>query len=446
MTTEGDFQALVQQVRDLLECGAAGLLLGCPDEALRHPLLDVFIPVQQGYAGCYGAEEVLALLESEWVRALLDMALQSGRLQCSGCIPRTLNRPGVRSLAVAPLERPAGVLGLLLLIDAHGGAFCAGERSVLTAALQRLSRKLEHSLRRLYRASLSPRAGRLPLSLVVRGPVVAHAGRGQPESELDQVRNEFISMVSHELRSPLTAIKGYAGLLQAYGLADVTGGGEGEPQPGGAALSGELQRHYLTVIMEQVSHLEALAGDLLDISRIHANHLALRCARLDVAALCLRVVELTRQRVEREAPGKYRLCSMVEEQLPPAWADADRVQQILTNLLENAVKYSPDGGRIEVRIEVCPASRRRSVAVERWLRISVSDEGIGISAEQQARLFKPFSRLEQPVAGCVPGVGLGLYITRKLVEALGGSIELESREGEGTRVTFTLPVAERMEQ
>jgi len=141
------------------------------------------------------------------------------------------------------------------------------------------------------------------------------------------------------------------------------------------------------------------------------------------------------------------------------WADSDRVQQVLTNLLENAVKYSPDGGLIEVLASPSPVMLKAlndfplaempaaedevvsSVFQEPLMvQITVRDQGIGIPHDQQIHLFKPFSRLEHALTKDVPGAGLGLYITGKLVEAMGGSVTLCSREGEGTSVTFTLPV------
>ncbi|MBX5457539.1 MAG: HAMP domain-containing histidine kinase [Thermogemmatispora sp.] len=452
MTAEGDLQTLAwrlaRQARELVDCQAAGLLLGCPDETVRHPLLDVFVPASAGYVGCYGCsqESLRTLLQYEQVRALLDIAVQSGRVHCCEAEPALRCRTAIGSLAAAPLERPAGALGTLLLFDERRSAFAAGESQLLAAVLSRLARALEQQLRLLSQAACAPAPGQqqrcgptLQLMLAPRGNgAAASAGERRAlywPSELDQLKYEFISMVSHELRTPLTAIKGYASLLQAYGPS-----AQGRRSSDG--LTEELQRHYLDVIMEQVNHLEALAGDLLDVSRIHANHLDLRCAPLDIARLCRRAVELIRQRVERETPGKYAFRCRFAEQLPLVWADADRVQQVLTNLLENAVKYSPAGGMITIEAGLQAARRERAVAAgSAMMVISVCDQGIGISPEQQSRLFRPFSRLEQPGNECVPGVGLGLYITRRLVEAMGGRIQLRSRAGEGTRVTFTLPLA-----
>ncbi|WP_069803446.1 sensor histidine kinase [Thermogemmatispora onikobensis] len=452
MTAEGDIRALAwrlaRRARELVDCQAAGLLLGCPDETVRHPLLDLFVPDAASYVGCSGGgldeERLRALLQYEQVRALLDIAAQSGRVHCCEADPVLRCATAIGSLAVAPLERPAGVLGSVLLFDERRTAFAAGECRLLAAVLSRLARELEQQLRLLSQVARAPardqRQGPPQRLMLVPGGDGAAAGVGDHHalcwpSELDQLKYEFISMVSHELRTPLTAIKGYASLLQAYGLSP---SGQGQGRKGSDGLTEELQRHYLDVIMEQVNHLEALAGDLLDVSRIHANHLDLRSTSLDIAALCRRAVELIRQRVERETPGKYLFRCRFMEPLPPVWADADRVQQVLTNLLENAVKYSPAGGLITIEAGLSREGRQAGGGL---MQVSVCDQGIGISPEQQSRLFRPFSRLEQESSECVPGVGLGLYITRRLVEAMGGRIELRSRAGEGTRVTFTLPLA-----
>jgi signal transduction histidine kinase len=272
--------------------------------------------------------------------------------------------------------------------------------------------------------------------------------------ELDRLKNEFIAMVSHELRTPLTAIKGYAVLLQAYGMTDALREGDGR---GGTAgeMTPARQREYLEIIMEQTSHLEVLISDLLDVSRIHAGRLALRCQKVDMAALCQRVVQLIQQRVDQQYPERYMLDCRLAPDLPLTWCDPDRVQQVLTNLLENAVKYSPDGGPIEVIVAPrpplldahdvyspgeAPAAQAVASLEPLMVYVTVRDQGIGISPDQHARLFMPFSRLEHARAGDVPGAGLGLYITHKLVEAMQGSVTLASRASAGTSVTFSLPV------
>jgi len=257
----------------------------------------------------------------------------------------------------------------------------------------------------------------------------------------DEPGNEFISIISHELRVPLASIKGYAGLLQAYGTAENIA-----PE-----MTPARQRSFLNTIMEQADHLEVLIDDLLNMSHIHAGRLALRFTHVDVSLLCQQAVEVAQQRVDRQKPGRYTIRCLLDEGLPLALADPDRVRQVITNLLENAVKYSPEGGTIEVlahKAHISPPAGYHSSAEfeevgilqEPQLYVTVRDQGIGIAHEHLAQLFKPFSRLEQAETERIPGAGLGLYIARKLVEAMNGSIVLYSSVGVGTSVTFTLPV------
>jgi signal transduction histidine kinase len=169
------------------------------------------------------------------------------------------------------------------------------------------------------------------------------------------------------------------------------------------------------------------------------------------------------ERVERQSPGHYYFHSTIEPDLPLAWADPDRMRQILVNLLENAVKYSPDGGSIElfaytlqqadqkqVRLSSPGYAEKRGQTCEAevavtvkspacMIGITICDRGIGIPYPQQDVLFQPFTRLQNPASDQIAGTGLGLYIARCLVEAMNGRIFLHSKQGEGTRVTFMVP-------
>ncbi len=246
---------------------------------------------------------------------------------------------------------------------------------------------------------------------------------------------EIVSVVGHELRAPLSIIKGYAALLQAYG-----GASEGSDP----ALTPERQRHYLTVVMEQTDLLELLVNDLLDMARLQRGKLALRPRVVDVGALCRRVVQLGQLRADQREPGKYRLECRLSAQLPPILVDAERLQQVLINIVENAVKYSPQGGRIileaglqevQERSARVPGNQRGAARIH----IVVRDQGIGIPTRYATRLFQPFERLGQSATSRIPGTGLGLYITHQLIEAMDGTIDVHSCEGHGTDVTITLP-------
>ncbi len=437
MSAAVHFLALAEQVHYLLGNGTVHLLLGCPEPQVRHPLLDLFPTNYYHYVG--GSPEINILLHDEHIRALCDMAIQTGNVQSSNQFQAYSGE--VLSIAAAPLERPAGLLGLFLVTNPQAEAFPHGEHLLLSGFLAKAAQSLERSLLDLYASLLRPHLldpvnvspMALQLADITDSVIITQA------TDTREQKDEFISIVGHELRMPLTSIKGYAELLQAYGIADNSI----------KEMTPARQRHYLATIMEQAEHLEVLISDLLDMSRLQSGRLALHFTQVDVAHLCQRVAELAQQRADQQQPGYYSIRCLPGQQLPPAWADPDRLQQVLTNLVENAVKYSPDGGRIELLANASPTTHpaqshvfseaTRAILETSMLQITICDQGIGISHQQQALLFKPFSRLEHPATDQVPGAGLGLYISRKLVEAMHGNLTLRSSEGEGTCVTLTLP-------
>jgi PAS domain S-box-containing protein len=222
----------------------------------------------------------------------------------------------------------------------------------------------------------------------------------------ERLQREFMTMVTHDLKSPLTSIKGFAQLMQRRGVYS---------QPA------------VDAIVAQTAQLERLINDMLDAARLEAGQTELRRARVDLVSLGRTVIDysqaLTQQhRLHLEAP---------DTPLFGQW-DQDRLAQVLQNLLSNAIKYSP-GGRIVLAI----ARSEESAGPEAV--VSVSDEGIGIPAEALPRVFERFYRHESAERG-QPGLGLGLYISRSLIEAHGGRITVESEPGRGTTFRFTLPL------
>jgi signal transduction histidine kinase len=424
---------LAQQVRNLLGCGGANLFLGCPEGALRHPLLSRFALLYPALPLCYGSPFKLSPSACEQVYALCDLAIQTGRYHY-GAIPEEAEKSAI-SCAVVPLERPGGLLGLLLLTDAHPDAFQPGERRLIGQYVPALARQVELELERAC----------APAVEISEGDVVTGV----------REQSEFIALVSHELRVPLTAIKGYAGLLQAYSVSDRQFQATDLVSDATTSITAARQQQYLDVIMEQANHLEVLIGDLLDISRLQSSRLALRRTWVNVESLCRRVAQLVQYRVDQQQPGAYCIRCQLDPALPLAWADPDRVQQVLMNLVENAVKYSPQGGPIDIQAETgnvphastltghAYTQHRSSISLPgeglQVTRITVHDQGIGIPYQQQDFLFQPFTRLAHPTSERAAGAGLGLYLARKLVEAMGGEMTLKSREGSGTSVTFTLP-------
>lgn len=228
----------------------------------------------------------------------------------------------------------------------------------------------------------------------------------------NQAKTEFISFVSHELKQPMTAIKGYTDLLVKGLAGDLT----------------ETQRSFLEVIRSNVNRMDTMVQELLDISRIEAGRLRLEIGQVALREVVEEAVRVIRQEIEAK---RQTLEVEIAEPLPPVQADRNRVVQILTNLLSNAYKYTPEEGRIRVTVQPNGG----------FVVCSVSDTGIGIAPEEQERLFTKFFRSQHPMVRAVPGTGLGLVITKSLVELQGGQIWVESEPGKGSAFTFTLPVA-----
>lgn len=231
---------------------------------------------------------------------------------------------------------------------------------------------------------------------------------------LDELKSSFVSIAAHELRTPLTAIVGYLEMLA-----------DGEVGP----LS-QGQQEYLGIVQECVERLLHLAASLLDVARIEAGRVDLVLRPTDLPALLRTVVaEFEGQARSRD----QRLVLIEAPDLPPALCDPARTAQIVGNLLSNALKYTPRGGQIGLDISLA--------AEEGFLQVSVSDNGPGIAPEDQDKLFSRFFRTAAATDGGAGGAGLGLYITRSLVELHGGRIWLESELGSGTTFFVTLPIA-----
>jgi PAS domain S-box-containing protein len=229
-------------------------------------------------------------------------------------------------------------------------------------------------------------------------------------------KSEFVTLVSHELKTPLTSITGYIELLLE---------GQGGP-------IAQRQREWLGMIGESADRLIKLIDDLLDIARIEAGKVALTRTPLDLVSLIEEVARVLRP--QREGKDQ-RLTLEFAEALPTVKGDADRVRQILTNLLSNAQKYTPSGGHITITARG-DADR---------VHIAVQDTGIGLAPEDQAQLFTPFFRAQHQVISHVGGTGLGLAITRALVELHGGEITVASVPGQGAIFSVTLPASQEPE-
>jgi PAS domain S-box-containing protein len=231
------------------------------------------------------------------------------------------------------------------------------------------------------------------------------------ERGLDELKADFVSTVSHELRTPLAAIYGASRTLLR----------------GDIELPDEQRGTLLQVIGNEADRLARTVNDILWASRLDSGTLRLSVESCDATALVGEVVDAARTHL----PERITLAVWDTESLPRINCDPDKVRQVLTNLTENAAKYSPDGGLVEIRLQ------RHGNAV----RFSVRDEGLGIPVAEQRRIFKKFYRVDPNLSRGIGGTGLGLYICKELVRRMDGHIWVESREGEGSTFAFELPLS-----
>ncbi|HUN24008.1 MAG TPA: HAMP domain-containing sensor histidine kinase [Anaerolineales bacterium] len=247
------------------------------------------------------------------------------------------------------------------------------------------------------------------ICLAISGYVQASHAQNHLQ-EAFQEKHRYVSTVTHELKVPLTAIKGYTDLVLTGMAGDIS----------------DVQKQFLSTIRSNVNRMSGLISDLADISRIETGRL-----RIDLTEVNLNycVQQALRDMEPQFTARKQQVLLSLPETMPTIISDYSRVIQILTNLLSNANKYSADNGQVNLRVQVEPAH----------ILISVQDNGIGISAEDQLSLFTPFFRSESREVRSQQGWGLGLHVTKRLVDVLGGQIHVQSQLGSGTTFTIILP-------
>jgi signal transduction histidine kinase/putative methionine-R-sulfoxide reductase with GAF domain len=304
--------------------------------------------------------------------------------------------PGILASAasqvVLPIRRETNTIGLMLIESLPG-------KPVTDETLGFLSRLSDHAAVAIANAQLIA---------TIQAANVA--------------KSEFVSFVAHELKNPMTSIKGYTELLAAGAVGQVN----------------EAQANFLSTIRSNIERMNTLISDLNDVSKIEAGRLRLDFKALPLSSALEDIVRSTRRQVEEKG---QQLNIKLPDELPNVWADRTRLAQVLVNLVSNANKYTPQNGQIEVAAEAChnqwdPGGSPQVVHI--W----VKDSGIGINPEDQKKIFQKFFRSEDPKTREVPGTGLGLNITKSLVEMQGGKIWFESEYRQGTTFHFTVPIAE----
>jgi len=239
--------------------------------------------------------------------------------------------------------------------------------------------------------------------------------------QANEAKTEFISFVSHELKQPMTSIKGYTDLLIKGVAGELT----------------EAQTNFLETVRSNADRLNTLVSDLLDVSRIESGRLRLEFGSVFIEKVVGEVLRAAQGQIEAK---QQTLAVKILADLSPVWGDRNRLVQILTNLLSNACKYTPERGEITIRAQRW-SDGREATGQDEFVLCSVIDTGVGMIPEDQKRLFTKYFRADDPAVRGVPGTGLGLVITKSLVELQGGEIWVESEVGEGSTFSFTIPVA-----
>jgi signal transduction histidine kinase len=299
---------------------------------------------------------------------------------------------GARTQIVVPIRRETNVIGLIVMES-------RSTESQPVEAMTFLARLSDHA-----------------------AIAIANAQLYHEVESANQAKSEFVSFVAHELKNPMTSIKGYTELLAKGAVGPVT----------------DMQSNFLGTIHSNVERMSTLVSDLNDNSKIEAGRLRLDFKAVNIAEVVDEVMRSTKRQIE----DRKQTASMnLPAEAPKIWADPTRLTQIIVNLVSNANKYTPEGGLITIGAEKSANQWDADGAAE-VLHIWVKDSGIGISLEDQKKIFQKFFRSEDSKAREAPGTGLGLNITRSLVEMMGGRIWFESEFRQGTTFHFTVPVAQ----
>lgn len=229
---------------------------------------------------------------------------------------------------------------------------------------------------------------------------------------LDVIHNDFISTVSHEMRTPLTSMKGFVDTILTAG----------------DKLDSSQKDRFLKIVKQQIERLTRLVENLLTVSRLENRKIKEVYKSVDIDALLKVVIDEIKS---KHNSHKFEISA--HKNLSEIWADYDKVHQILTNIIDNAAKYS----YLETKIEISLKNSADNAFVE----IAIKDSGVGIPAQYLGKIFSKFLRIDNPLTREVQGTGLGLYITKTLIESMGGEISVKSKENEGSVFSVKFPVA-----
>jgi signal transduction histidine kinase len=305
-----------------------------------------------------------------------------------GRVLKAVEKDGYHGFLVAPLEAKNDLLGLVCLLYRKDAAIADSAVSTVRALCDQIA--------------LVVRNIRYNEELARKNDELTH---------LDQLKSDFMATMSHELRTPLTGIIGYSDMM----LSGMTG------------ELNEKQATFVNSILEGGETLLNLINDILDLTKIEAGRLELNFEAVDLRAALLGVFPVVKPRAQDK---RIRISTFLPTDLPLVWADHSKLNQVLLNLLTNGIKYTHENGSVSVE------ARTVGDFVEIW----VTDTGIGIAKEDQAKVFQRFTQIDSSATRSQGGTGLGLAIVKELVELHGGGIRVQSKLGKGSSFVFTMPI------
>jgi signal transduction histidine kinase len=315
----------------------------------------------------------------------------------------------LQSITAVPLRSSGRVIGTLIIASRHRHSFSSGDIHLLNTIGEGLGPALKNA--ELYEALRGKNRQLDEQNQELRSQQRKLLEKSREVEQASQLKSEFLANMSHELRTPLNSIIGFSELL----LDEVPG------------PTNKKQRQCLEDILSSGRHLLGLIDQVLDLSKIESGRTELRLAEVALPEV---IESLKNTMLPILKPRRQKLDISLEEDLLPVYADKAKLRQVFFNLLSNSSRFTPDGGRIEIR----------AVSNGNHCRVSVTDNGIGIKKEDQTRIFEPFCQLDNAPGRRGGGTGLGLVVVKQIVEKHGGQVWLESEFGKGSRFSFTIPL------
>jgi signal transduction histidine kinase len=353
-------------------------------------------------------------------------------------VDETVRRAGISSLLVVPIPLKGKTIGLLYVANRRVTTFTSGDQEILTRLASQAAVALANAFAyqeiALLNLSLEAKVAERTRDLSEANAALEVSHRKL--QELDRLKSEFVSNVSHELRTPLTNIR-----MSVDNLLDGVAG----------EINSTLQR-YLTKVQNNTDRLVRLIADLLDLSRIEAGRVELHRSTISVSEVLQEVAEGLRPMALAKG---LDLVTIPSTGPLPAFADRDKLHQVLINLTENALKFTPAGGRVSLSARAVPSPARDGEPqawgegspepceeVRPWIEVAVEDTGEGIPPQELDAIFDKFHQVRRDGRTKAQGTGLGLAIAKSLIELHGGRIWVASEMGRGSRFVFTLPASD----